>query len=106
MWLFAKIVFFRNYILLLKHFNITVFGKVQGVFFRASTVEIAKQLCLSGFVRNLPDGNVYIEAEGEEKQIAKFVKWCHQGPTRAVVSKVDISEHPPLKIFSDFVIYR
>lgn len=100
-----KIIFFIL-IFLLKHFNITVHGKVQGVFFRASTVEIAKQLCLSGFVRNLPDGNVYIEAEGEEKQLAKFVKWCHQGPTRATVSKVDISEYIPLKIFSNFVIHR
>ncbi len=91
---------------MLKHFNITVVGKVQGVFFRASTVETAKQLGLTGFVRNLLDGNVYIEAEGDEKQLEEFVKWCHQGSTRAVVSKVDISEYIQLKNFSDFVIQR
>jgi len=48
-----------------KHVNITVKGRVQGVGFRYSAMEAAEELGIKGFVRNMPDGSVYIEAEGE-----------------------------------------
>lgn len=57
----------------MKHYNITVSGKVQGVFYRASTKEKAEQLGIKGFVRNQSDGTVYIEAEGEVSQLDAFI---------------------------------
>ena len=76
----------------MKHFNITVLGKVQGVFYRQSTIEISNQLCIKGFVCNEPNGNVYIEAEGEEEQLKKFIEWCKVGPSGAKVVEVKITE--------------
>jgi acylphosphatase len=75
-----------------KHFIIKVSGKVQGVFYRASTKEVADPLGLKGFVRNEPDGSVYIEAEGDEALLEKFIAWCKQGPRMAIVDHVDITE--------------
>ena len=73
-----------------QHFKITVRGKVQGVYFRASTKQMADLLAISGFVQNLPDGSVYLEAEGEENLLVKFVQWCHHGPDRAEVEHVSV----------------
>jgi acylphosphatase len=56
-----------------KRFSIRVNGRVQGVFFRASTKEVADQLGVRGFVRNEPDGKVYIEAEADEEALKRFV---------------------------------
>lgn len=89
----------------MKHFNITVSGKVQGVFYRQSTLEVAKSLWLKGSVRNEPDGNVYIEAEGEADQLAKLIEWCKTGPPRAKVAQVQFSEGE-FKGFSSFSISR
>ncbi|MBI3501712.1 MAG: acylphosphatase [Bacteroidetes bacterium] len=89
----------------MKHYNIIVTGKVQGVFFRQSAMEIANQSGVKGFVRNEPNGNVFIEAEGEEEQLKKLIDWCKKGPTRAIVSEVKISESE-LKNFSSFEIRR
>lgn len=88
-----------------KHFNIRVSGRVQGVFFRASTKTSADQLNISGFVRNEPDGSVYIEAEGEEKKLEEFIDWCHKGPTSAQVDKVALSEMP-VQDFQGFEIRK
>jgi acylphosphatase len=90
---------------LIKHFNITVIGKVQGVFFRAHSETEAKKLGLSGFVRNESNGNVYIEAEGEEEQLKKLLEWCKLGPIKATVEDVKFTECE-LKNYSDFVIKR
>lgn len=70
--------------------NIRVSGKVQGVFFRASTQREANRLNISGFVRNEEDGSVYIEAEGPEDKLEAFVAWCHRGPERARVDKCEV----------------
>ena len=61
-----------------KRLNITVHGLVQGVAFRYYTVEKALQLGVKGFVKNQPDGTVYIEAEGEDRELRDFVAWCRQ----------------------------
>lgn len=76
----------------MNHVSIRISGKVQGVFFRASTKGMAEQYGIKGFVRNEKDGSVYIEAEGEEENLKQFVAWCHQGPAHAQVSKVDLIE--------------
>ena len=56
---------------MLNHLNITLYGKVQGVFLRRTIEHEAKRKGIAGFVRNEPDGSVYIEAEGEENNIEK-----------------------------------
>ena len=75
-----------------KHFSIRISGKVQGVFFRALTKEKADELGVKGFVRNEPDGCVYIEAEADEITLRQFMEWCRQGPPRASVEKMDVTE--------------
>jgi len=72
----------------MKHYNIRIQGKVQGVFYRASTQDKAKELGLNGWVRNEPDGSVYAEAEGERDKLDQFIDWCKQGPPRANVENV------------------
>jgi acylphosphatase len=89
----------------MKHFNITVTGKVQGVFYRQSTLEIANQLGVKGFVRNEPNGDVYIEAEGTDEQLNKLTAWCCKGPARAHVSDLKISEGT-VKDFKSFDVRR
>lgn len=86
-----------------KHLNIKVYGQVQGVFFRSTAKAEAEKLGIKGFTRNEPDGTVYIEAEGDENSLEKFLSWCHSGPEVAQVEKVDINE-APTKNFKDFYI--
>lgn len=88
-----------------KHFSIHVSGKVQGVFFRASTQEKANELSIKGFVRNERDGSVFIEAEGEEDQLRSFIEWCRQGPRMAQVTSCKIEEGP-LQHYPSFTIQR
>ncbi len=88
---------------MIKHLNIKVIGKVQGVWFRKSTMESAQRLGVKGFVRNEPDGSVYIEAEGSEQQLLEFTAWCKHGPQLARVDKLEISESGLIN-FSSFRI--
>jgi acylphosphatase len=85
------------------HKKILIEGSVQGVGFRYSTRKVAYEFGINGFVRNLPDGSVYIEAEGSEVQMEEFIKWCRNGPARARIHSVSI-ENGTLVHFSDFVI--
>jgi len=84
--------------------HITVAGRVQGVFFRANTQEVAQRLGLSGYVRNLPDGRVEVVAEGEEEALRKLVDWCHEGPPLARVERVEVRWENPTGEFSGFHI--
>jgi len=85
--------------------QIKVYGLVQGVFFRKYTREKAKELGISGWVRNAVDGTVEIEAEGSSESLDRFITWCHLGPEKAVVNKVTITEQA-LKNFTSFEIKR
>ncbi|HEY51534.1 MAG TPA: acylphosphatase [Dehalococcoidia bacterium] len=67
----------------------TVYGRVQGVFFRAFVEERAQQLGLRGYVRNLPSGNVEVVAEGERERVEKLVEYLKMGPPAARVSRVE-----------------
>jgi acylphosphatase len=53
---------------------------------------MAHGFSVTGFARNLPDGNVYIEAEGSSEQIELFISWCSEGPQRADVRNLDITD--------------
>ena len=88
-----------------KHFSIRIKGRVQGVFFRALTKERADELGVRGFVRNEPDGSVYIEAEADERTLQQFMDWCRQGPPRARVEKLDVNEGDR-KDFASFELRR
>lgn len=79
----------------MKLYRITVKGKVQGVFYRASAIEKAKTLDVKGYVMNLPHGDVYIEAEGDSQKLQELVDWCKQGPARSKVEEVIIEESEP-----------
>jgi len=77
-----------------QHFNIKVTGKVQGVFFRDSTKKMANIPSLQGFVKNQPDGTVYIEAEGDNDMLVRLIQWCHHGPELANVTNVSVTDGP------------
>ena len=79
-------------------------GRVQGVFFRANTSRKAKELDITGWVRNLPDGRVEVLAEGDDKKIDEFIKFLHKGPPSAKVEDVEIKEQDYKGEFSDFII--
>jgi acylphosphatase len=79
-------------------------GRVQGVFFRASTRDEAFSLDLKGWVRNLPGGGVEVLAEGDREPLLKLVAWCRHGPPYAEVKHVDISEEPYTGEFDTFYI--
>ena len=89
----------------MKCISMHVKGRVQGVFFRASTKTKADELGVKGFVRNENDGSVYIEAEANESTLQQFSEWCKQGPRNARVDHVDIQEKE-LMSFKDFAIQR
>ena len=74
----------------MKSVAIRVLGKVQGVWFRASTEQIARSLQLTGWVANQQDGSVYIEAHGPAAKIDEFISWCRQGPKHAIVEDVQV----------------
>ena len=78
----------------MKHFNIHISGRVQGVFFRDSTRKKAMELGIKGFVRNQQDGSVYVEAEGDEETLKEFMDWCRHGPPQAEVDKIDAVPAP------------
>ena len=79
--------------------KIIVTGRVQGVFFRASTLKKAKHFAIKGTVRNISAGDVEIIALGEQQAMQQFIKWCHKGPLSAKVTAVIVE---PLKDAADY----
>jgi acylphosphatase len=83
--------------------SIIVSGKVQGVFYRQSTREKARELNITGEVKNLPDDTVSIIATGTGDQLNQFIDWCKTGPPKARVMNVTTQELP-LRSFEKFSI--
>lgn len=81
-------------------------GGVQGVFFRATTLQQANRLGIKGWVRNCPDSSVEVVAEGERKDIEALLGWCRHGPPGAHVHRVDIQWEDFQGEFQDFRIRR
>ena len=79
-----------------------VSGRVQGVFFRASTQEVASRLGIVGYARNLPDGRVEVLACGEESALRELEAWLWEGPRYAEVSGVECSNVRVEQIPSSF----
>ncbi len=86
--------------------HLRVYGRVQGVFFRSTMRDVAKELGISGWVRNLPDGSVEAVVEGERGKVEKIIEWAHRGPPLARVEKVSVSWEDYRGEFEDFKIVR
>jgi acylphosphatase len=86
--------------------HVWISGRVQGVFFRAHTKELADELGLTGWVRNLPDDRVEAVFEGEEDAVKRAIEWCKRGPPLASVEKVEVRYEQPTGEFKDFRILR
>ncbi len=81
-------------------------GRVQGVFFRASTQQKAQELGLKGWVRNEPDGSVTAVGQGPEAALQRWIDWCHEGPPQARVESVTVEQQPTGAPFPGFDIKR
>jgi acylphosphatase len=90
---------------MIEHTTIKISGVVQGVFFRVSAKEKADDLGLKGFVRNEPDGTVYMEAEGTRQKLDEFIKWCWKGPAHANVTHVEVRD-ALVQNYEEFTIVR
>lgn len=88
----------------MKQLNLLVKGRVQGVFFRASTQREAKRLGLTGWVKNRPDGSVELLAEGEEDSLRDLQMWAERGPGAARVDDVLVRWRSYTGDYSDFRI--
>lgn len=86
----------------LKEALVIVSGRVQGVWFRASTLEVAREVGTRGYVRNLPDGKVEALLQGTREQIEAVIAFMKKGPPGAVVSDIDITMRAPEKEYHTF----
>jgi acylphosphatase len=84
--------------------RLKIAGRVQGVYFRASALQQAQKLGLTGWVMNCPDGSVEAIAEGERAKLDELIAWCRLGPTGARVTNVDIRWESPAHGFRGFTI--
>ena len=90
----------------LSRVSLWITGRVQGVFYRASALEKAQSLNLSGFVKNLADGSVEIVAEGPRYALEQMVEWAKLGPPSAEVENVSARWGTYLNEFRTFMIVR
>lgn len=89
-----------------KRLSAVIRGRVQGVGFRYFTREIARELNITGCVRNTYEGAVEVVAEGEEGRLARFIGVLKQGPDRAEVDSIEVSWQPPTGEFDIFYVKR
>jgi len=79
-------------------------GRVQGVWFRASTLEKALEYGVRGTVRNLLDGRVELVAEGDEERVNRLLRWAENGPPMAAVDRLELEELASDNTFTSFRI--
>jgi len=87
---------------MMKKVKAIVMGRVQGVWFRANTMQEAKLLGVHGYARNMADGSVEIVAEGETAAVDALIAWAREGPPLAVVRQVRVEEQVYDEEFSNF----
>ncbi len=86
--------------------RVLIEGRVQGVFFRASTRDEARARGLGGWVRNLADGRVEAVFEGDKPVVENMLAWCRKGPAYAYVDRIDLDWQPYQGDLLDFrVVY-
>lgn len=76
-------------------YQVIVFGRVQGVGFRATARRVARSLRLKGWVENLPDGSVRLVFKGDPVKCNRFINWCREGSGYSWVERIDILEMEP-----------
>jgi len=76
--------------------RIRIGGRVQGVYFRATAQLQAATLHVNGFIRNEPDGSIYLEAEATQAILDQFISWCRLGPPRATVTTFVMENQPEI----------
>ena len=86
--------------------RLTVRGTVQGIFFRQFVKGHADKLRLTGFVRNLEDGDVEIIVEGEGEQIERLVRFVEKGPEHSQIRAVNVEERKWSGEFKEFKVLR
>lgn len=86
--------------------HLKISGRVQGVYYRASTLQEAEKLGLTGWVMNCPDGAVEAVAEGAKHKLEELIAWCRQGPDGARVTNVDVRWETAQNNFHRFSIKR
>ena len=84
--------------------HVIISGRVQGVWYRASTKQKAEQLGITGWVKNTIEGGVEAVFEGEEKIIEDMIKWCYNGPPNAMVKDVKVKRQTLINDFNGFSI--
>ena len=84
--------------------RVIIEGRVQGVFFRHHTQEMAFKLGVMGWVKNRRDGSVEAVFEGERERVDQILQWCHHGPSEAKVTKVDSTWENYTGEFEDFSV--
>lgn len=89
-----------------KRIHAVVHGRVQGVFFRQTTLEQAKKLGLSGWVRNLADGTVETEFQGDQEAVRRMLDWLPRGSIGSSVVRVESQDMNPVYGEEQFVIKR
>lgn len=75
-----------------QHLDVTVTGRVQGVGFRNAARRFAEEIGICGYAKNLDDGSVLLEIEGEAAAVQSFVTWCKEGPRHALVESMEVAE--------------
>lgn len=85
-----------------KTVRLRIYGRVQGVGYRAWTAQKARKLGLSGWVRNLNDGTVECIAQGAREAIEALVAACHAGPPIARVTQVNTEDVAEIDVYLDF----
>jgi acylphosphatase len=84
--------------------HVLISGRVQGVWFRASTRQKAEQLGIKGWVRNTSDGRVEAVFEGQEELVREIVEWCYHGPPMAKVSNVEVKKQDSTEDYDSFSV--
>lgn len=84
--------------------RVIIEGRVQGVFFRYHTQDVAFKLGVKGWVKNRRDGRVEALFEGEKERVDQIIQWCHRGPYEARVTKVHLDWEEYIGEFEDFSI--
>ncbi len=78
----------------MKRLHLIVSGRVQGVGFRWAAQKAARQLGVNGYVRNLPNGDVEIVAEGDETAVDRMIAWARKGPSWSRVDNLQLDDLP------------
>lgn len=86
-------------------FHLLIKGKVQGVFYRATAAEKAEELGIAGWIKNTAEGDVEALVTANEAQLKQFIDWCKQGPRRANVAEVILTEQDEI-VFESFSVIR